>query len=63
MATVETTIYLLTTFDADGKEAERLVESDTRHAAQNHALRINKASAADVARVLGAGGKVEEASE
>lgn len=59
MATAETTIFLLTTFDADGMEAERLVDAETRHAAQNHALRVNKASAADVARVLGAGGKVE----
>ena len=63
MATDERTIYLLTTFDAAGKEAERLVEAETRHAAQNHALRINKASASDVARVLGAGGKVEAAAE
>lgn len=63
MATAETTIFLLTTFDADGKEAERLVSAESAHKARQHVVRLNKASAADVARVLGAGGKVEEASE
>ena len=56
-------IYLLTTFDADGKEAERLVNAPTRSKAVQHAVRVNLASAQDVARVLGTGGKVEEAQE
>ena len=59
--TTESTIFLLTCFDAEGKETERLVESTTRHGAMHHVARLNKASAADVARVLGAGGKVESA--
>ena len=54
-------IFLLTCFDAEGEETERLVSAETRSAATGHALKVNKASAADVARVLGAGGKVEEA--
>ena len=60
MANDENAIFLLTCFDAEGKETERLVEAATRSAAVAHALKVNKASAADVARVLGAGGKVEE---
>lgn len=63
MTATEKSIYLLTCFDADGKETERLVNAESRNAATHHAMRVNKASAADVARVLGAGGKVEEASE
>lgn len=56
-------IYLLTCFDAEGKESERLVEAETRAKATGHALKLNKASAGDVARVLGSGGKVEQAAE
>lgn len=59
----EKDIFLITTFATDGKEAERLVEAETRNQAVHHALRINKASSQDVARVLQAGGKVEQASE
>ena len=62
MTETNRTIYLLTCFDAEGKETERLVEAETRNAAMHHVARLNKASAADVARVLGAGGKVEAAS-
>ena len=58
----EQTIWLLTCFDAEGKESERLVSSYRRGEASAHALKVNKASAADVARVLGAGGKIEEAT-
>ena len=60
MPATEKTLFLLTTFDTAGTEAERIVSAATRNAAVQHAVRINKASAADVARVLGAGGKVEE---
>ena len=57
----EKTIFLVTVFNADGTEVERLVSAETRAAALKHAAVINKASAADVALVLGKGGKVEEA--
>ena len=63
MPATEKTIFLLTCFDAEGKETERLVEATSRHAATGHAVKVNKASAADVARVLGAGGQVEQAAE
>lgn len=61
MTTTEKTLFLLTCFDIEGTESERLVEAETRHSAMHHVARLNKASAADVARVLGAGGKVEQA--
>lgn len=61
MTTNEKTIFLLTCFDADGKETERLVSAETRNKAAAHAVKVNKASAADTARVLTAGGKIEEA--
>ncbi len=61
MTTTEKTLYLLTCFDAEGKESERLVSAETRNAATGHVAKLNKASPQDVARVLGAGGKVEEA--
>ena len=57
----ERTIFLVTVFNADGTETERLVNAPTRAAGLKHAAVINKASAADVALVLGNGGKVEEA--
>lgn len=57
----EKTLFLLTCFDGEGKETERLVSAWTRHAAHDHAVKVNKASAADVARVLGAGSKIEDA--
>lgn len=59
----EKTLYLLTCFDTKGDETERLVEADSRNKAMSHVAKLNKASAADVARVLGAGGKVEQAAE
>jgi hypothetical protein len=61
MTATELSIFLLTCFDAEGKETERLVEAESRAAAVNHGLKVNKASAADVARVMGAGGKIEKA--
>ena len=57
----EKTIFLLTCFDSAGKETERLVSAETRLQATSHAVKVNKASAADVARVMSAGGKIEEA--
>ena len=57
----DNTIFLLTCFDADGKETERLVSAATRIKAACHAVRVNKASADDVARVMAAGGTVESA--
>lgn len=56
-------IFLLTCFDAEGKESERLVKAESRSKATAHALKVNKASADDVARVLGAGGAMEECKE
>lgn len=63
MTATERTIFLLTYFDEEGGEKERLVEAPTRAAAVKHALQVNKAGAADVARVLGANGTVEKAAE
>ena len=57
---MDKSIFLITQFAADGTEAERLVEAATRNAALHHCIALNKASAADVARVLGADGKVEK---
>lgn len=58
-----TEIYLITQFDAENTETERLVSAESRAAAMKHVVRLNKASAADVARVMAAGGPVEEAKE
>ena len=55
------TIFLLTCFDAEGAETERLVNAESRSAGLAHVARLNKASPADVARVLQAGGRVETA--
>ena len=63
MPTTEKALYLLTCFDAEGKETERLVSAESAHKARQHVVRLNKASASDVARVMAAGGKVEEARE
>ena len=57
----EKTIFLVTVFNADGTEEERLVSAETRSAALKHVAVINKASAANVADVMAKGGKVEEA--
>lgn len=60
----ERTIFLITIFGygQNDPDTERLVNADTRGKALAHAAAVNKASAADVARVLGAGGKVEDAA-
>ena len=57
----EKSLYLLTCFDAEGTETERLVNAESAHKARQHVVRLNKASPADVARVMQAGGKVEVA--
>ena len=59
----EQAIYLITHFAADGKETERLISAASRHKAELHVIRTNKASAGDVARVLGKGGNVEQSTE
>ena len=59
----ENAIYLITQFDADSVETERLISAESRAAALKHVVRLNKASAADVARVMAAGASVEEAKE
>ena len=63
MPKAEQAIYLITQFDAESVETERLVSAESRSKAQGHVVRLNKASAADVARVLGNGGRVESAQE
>ena len=55
------TIWLVTVFNADGTEVERLVRADTRGNALKHVAVINKAGPQNVADVLGSGGKVEVA--
>ena len=59
----ESAIYLITQFDSDNKEGERLVKAESRAAALKHVVRLNKASAQDVARCMAAGASVEEAQE
>ena len=59
----EKTIYLVTVFNSDGTEKERLVRSKTRGKALAHVAVINKAGPQNVADVLGAGGKIEETDE
>ena len=56
----ERTIFLVTVFNADGTETERLVNAETRGKAIAHVAVVNKASAANVADVMAKGGKVEE---
>ena len=56
----EKTIWLVTVFNADGTEKERLVRAETRGKALAHVAVVNKAGAHNVADVLGKGGKVEE---
>lgn len=62
MPATEKYIYLATYTDASGKETVRLVRAEKRSAAQNHVLHLCKANAQNVADVLGAGGKIEEAA-
>ena len=56
-------IYLITQFDAQGKESERLVKAESRSKAIGHVAKLNKASPDDVARVMQTGAEVEEAKE
>lgn len=59
----EKTIYLLTITDADGKESERLACASKPSQAMRHAIGVRRAKPEDVARVMGAGGKIEEAAK
>lgn len=63
MPKAEQAIYLITQFDAESVETERLVSAESRSKALGHCVRLNKASAAEVARVMAAGGTVEDAQE
>ena len=63
MPKAEQAIYLITEFDVANKETERLVSAESRSKALGHVVRLNKASAADVARVMAAGGTVEDCRE
>lgn len=42
---------------------ERLIEAESARAAVQHCVSVQRASAADVARLMAAGVKVEQASE
>ena len=57
------TIFLLTCYDSEGAETERLVTAAKPTQAMRHAIGVRRAKPEDVARVLGAGGKVEDAAE
>lgn len=65
MPTADKTLYLVTLIDQSEqqRDQERLVNATTRNAALKHVVGLNKASPADVARVMAAGGKVEEVAE
>lgn len=56
-------IFLLTYTDAEGVEHERLVRAAKPTAAMRHAVGVRRASTEDVARIVGAGAKIEEAAE
>lgn len=59
----ENALYLITIFgELEQKDTERLVSAPSRAKAAQHAFGVNKASPADVARVLQAGGKIEQAA-
>ena len=63
MTATELSIYLLTYTDAEGSETLRLVKAAKPTQAMGHAIGVRRAKPEDVARVLGAGGKVEDAAE
>ncbi len=57
----EKNIYLVVCTDAEGKETERLVSAAKPTEAIGHVVGVRRAKPEDVARVMGAGGKIEEA--
>ena len=59
----KTALFLLTYTDAEGKEAERLVRAAKPTAVMRHAVGVRRATPEDAARIVGAGGKIEEAAE
>lgn len=56
----ERVIFLISQGEGEARQ-HRLINATSKLKAIEHILDAKKASAADVARVLGAGGKVEEA--
>lgn len=61
METTKKDIYLITILPIDeGDEVERLVSATSRSKALTAVALLNKASPADVARVMSNGGLVEE---
>ncbi len=54
-------IFLLISTDAEGNESERLVSASKPTEAMRHVLGVRRAKPEDVARVMGAGGKIEVA--
>jgi len=60
----EKQIYLMTIFgQGDKPDTERLVRAASRGKAAQHVVGINKATPAEVARLMSAGIKVEDAQE
>ncbi len=59
--TTENPIYILNCTDAEGKESERLVRAAKPTAAMGHVVGVRRAKPDDVARVMQAGGTIEEA--
>ena len=55
----DTSIFLLTYTDSDGKTAERLMQAMKPTAAMREVIGVKRAQPEDVARVMAAGGKVE----
>ena len=60
MPKAEVSIYLITCYDEDQKETERLIKAAKPTDAMRCVVGVRKAKPEDVARVLGAGGKVEQ---
>ena len=56
----DTSIFLLTYTDSEGKTAERLMQAMKPTSAMREVIGVQRAKPEDVARVLGAGGKVEQ---
>lgn len=56
-------LFLVSIYNADGTETERLIRANSAHAARSHVMHACKANADNVADVLGKGGKIEQAAE
>jgi hypothetical protein len=59
----ESFIYLATCYDAAQKETERLIKATKPTKAMRTVVGVRRATPEDVARIIGAGGKIEDAAE